>query len=114
MKADRPWSGHNRSDLGNYLPGAGYVGAPRPHVVVRAGPVWISCNPRSGAWKAIADVHALADAEEAVPLGIDRLLYLAGSGRYVGGSGISTPQAGRYRAPCKAAWQITQRMRQAR
>jgi hypothetical protein len=64
-------------------------------------------KPRSGVWKAIADVHALADAEEVAPLEIDRLLYLIGSGKYVGGSEISTPQAGRYRALCQTAWQGT-------
>lgn len=59
-------------------------------------------KPGSGIWKAIADVHALADAEDVSPLEIDRLLYLIGSGKYVGGSEISTPQAERYRAVCQA------------
>ena len=57
---------------------------------------------RSGVWTVIADVHALAEAEDVAPLEIDRLLYLIGSGKYVGGTEISTPQAERYRALCQA------------
>lgn len=59
-------------------------------------------RPGSGIWRAIADIHALADAEDVAPLEIDRLLYLIGSGKYVGGTEISTPQAQRYRVLCEA------------
>lgn len=49
-----------------------------------------------GLWQCVFDIHAWAQAEGVVPLEIDRLLYLIGSGRYSDGK-ISTTQKERYR-----------------
>ncbi len=49
-----------------------------------------------GLWKCVADVHAWATCESVVPLEIDRLLYLIGSGRYLDDTRISVSQSRRY------------------
>jgi hypothetical protein len=58
-------------------------------------------KPSSGVWRAIADVRALAVAEDVASLDIDRMLYPIGSGKYVSGTEISTLRAERYRALCQ-------------
>lgn len=49
-----------------------------------------------GLWRCVADVHAWAACEGAVPLEIDRLLFLIGSGRYLDNARISVSQSRRY------------------
>lgn len=50
----------------------------------------------SGLWRCVADVHAWASCEGVVPLEIDRLLFLIGSGRYLNDARISVSQSRRY------------------
>lgn len=49
-----------------------------------------------GLWQCVADIHAWAACEGVVPLEIDRLLFLIGSGRYLDDVRISVSQPWRY------------------
>lgn len=76
-----------------------YVARPATAAWAQEPYTYCTLRPRAekAQWQCIEDVHRLARLQRIPALEIDRVLFMVGSGRFIGNRRIGPPQAERYR-----------------